>query len=219
MAFVPATTLGFAKHNLPRLLPRRTVPVCSSQAHESTQTPKKFSLAAMTVDDFFERSVGEWRSQRSSHNLLWSQFEQITSEISIQPLQSSHPDVIKLCNANDVDVNQPFFSLKMTWEGESDWDEEISQGQTIMSVIKDGQHHGRLLRSAGYAETIPAVGKWRMSPDGVFILDTFYDAAAAEERIWFANPNLRMRVSQILTSAGSGVVSASFSTEIRRVNQ
>lgn len=173
----------------------------------------------MTVEDFFSRSIGEWRSQRSSHNLAWTQFEQITSEISIRRLESSDTDVLKLCQSNEIDASLPFFSLKMSWEGESDWDDEVSQGESVMSVIKDTSDSGRLLRSAGYAETIPAVGKWRMTSDGVFVLETYYDAAAAEERIWFANPNLRLRVSQILTSAGSGVVTASFSSEIRRLQQ
>lgn len=219
MAFVTSTAIPSLSLGRPQNSRHKIVPVCKAQANETAETTKHFSPAGMTVEDFFERSIGEWRSQRSSHNLLWTQFEQITSEITIQRLESSDEDVIKLCQNNDVNVQQPFFSLKMSWEGESDWDDEVSQGESVMSVIKDGQNQGRLLRSAGYAETIPAVGKWRMSPDGVFILDTFYDAAAAEERIWFANPNLRMRVSQILTSARSGVVTASLSTEIRRLNQ
>lgn len=219
MAFITTTPIAPLRRRHVQKSHCKTVPVCKAQANETAETTKHFSAAGMTVEDFFERSIGEWRSQRSSHNLLWTQFEQITSEISIQRLESSDDQVVKLCQNNDVSVHQPFFSLKMTWEGESDWDDEVSQGETVMSVIKDGEHHGRLLRSAGYAETIPAVGKWRMSSDGVFILDTFYDAAAAEERIWFANPNLRMRVSQILTSARSGVVTASLSTEIRRLSQ
>jgi phycoerythrin-associated linker protein len=47
-------------------------------------------------------------------------------------------------------------------------------------------------------------------------LITEYDRAAAEEKIWFVNPNVRCRVSLIKTSAGTGVVTASFSSEIRQ---
>jgi phycoerythrin-associated linker protein len=76
-------------------------------------------------------------------------------------------------------------------------------------------NRGKLLRSQGYAEEMAAVGDYFFTEEGVFVLETFYDRAAAEERIWFVNPNLRFRVSMIKTSGGSGVVTASFASEIR----
>lgn len=195
----------------------RIIATADGDFDASTTTAPPFSAKGMTVDDFFTRSIGEWRSQRSSHNLAWTQFEQITSEIVISKVPESADEIIALCKQNEVAVADTTFSLKMSWEGETDWDEEVSEGESTMSVIKDGPTHGRLLRSVGYAETIPAVGKWYMTDEGVFVLNTFYDVAAAEERIWFATPDLRMRVSQIRTSSGTGVVTASFSTEIRRL--
>lgn len=178
-----------------------------------------FSPKGMSVEDFFSRSVGTWRSQRSSHNLIWAQFEAVTSEIIISSKTNGDEEVIALCQQNKVSPEQPAISIHMSWEGESDWDEEeVMEGSATMALIKDGERHGRLLRSVGYAETIPAVGEWEMTEDGVFVLNTFYDAAAAEERIWFASDNIRMRVSQIRSSSGRGIVTASFSTEIRRLD-
>lgn len=179
---------------------------------------KPFSPAGMTVDDFFSRSMGDWFSQRSSHNLIWKQFEAITSEIQIREVSPGTPDLQALCTQNSVSEEDIAIGLKMDWEGESDWDdEEVLAGSATMAVIKDEPTRGRLLRSVGYAETIPAVGDWEMTDEGVFVLKTFYEAAAAEERIWFATPDLRMRVSQIRTSSGTGVVTASFSTEVRKL--
>lgn len=184
---------------------------------EATFEP--YSAKGMTVEEFFEKSMGDWRSQRSSHNLLWTQFEAVTSDIKIDSRSVSDKEVAELCAQYKVPVEDVALALSMSWEGESDWDDdEAMSGSTVMAVVKDGPSHGRLLRSVGYAETIPSVGTWQMNEDGVFILDTFYDAAAAEERIWFATPSLRMRVSQIRTSSGRGVVTASFSTEIRRMS-
>lgn len=188
-----------------------------TDAEQENKAPP-FSCKGMTVDDFFERSVGEWRSQRSSHNLAWTQFEAITSDITIESKGTTDEEIVELCKQNKVEADETTFSIGMSWEGESDWDDdEVMEGSAVMSVIKDGASRGRLLRSVGYAETIPAVGNWEMTEDGVFVLNTFYDAAAAEERIWFATPDLRMRVSQIRTSSGNGVVTASFSTEIRKL--
>jgi phycoerythrin-associated linker protein len=60
-----------------------------------------------------------------------------------------------------------------------------------------------------------AVGNYHFTNDGVFVLITPYDRASAEERIWFVNPNLRFRVSTINTREGTGVLTASFSSEVR----
>ena len=60
-----------------------------------------------------------------------------------------------------------------------------------------------------------AAARYHITEDGVFVLITEYDRAAAEERIWFVNPNLRFRVATIKTSDGTGVVTASFSSELR----
>jgi phycoerythrin-associated linker protein len=108
----------------------------------------------------------------------------------------------------------------MTWEGESDWDDKPISGTTVLVPIPDIENpaRGKLLRDKGYAETIPAVAKYHLSDDGIFTLLTTYELAAAEERIWFANPNLRFRVAMIKTSDGKGVTTASFSSEIRSLS-
>ena len=106
----------------------------------------------------------------------------------------------------------------MAWEGESDWDDDVkTEGSCLLVPIPDldDPTKGQLLRSAGYAETVPAVGEYRFTEEGMFVLETPYDRASAEERIWFGTPNLRFRVSQIRTSDGKGVLTASFASEIR----
>lgn len=175
----------------------------------------------MNIDEFVERSLGTWRSQRSAHHLAFQHFEEVTSEIAILPLDNSDERVIELCKANKVDphlVASPFF---MKWQGESDWDEdEVLAGSTVLVPVPDVDHptKGRLLREQGYAETVPAVGYYQLVEDGSFILTTQYERASAEEKIWFATPNLRLRVSLIKTSNGQGVTTASFSSEIRQID-
>ncbi len=172
----------------------------------------------MDISKFVELSLGRWASQRSVHHLAFKYFEQVTSTIDILPLGKEDAEVIKLCKSNQIDPQLATAPFRMTWEGESDWDEgETSQGTTILVPIpdRDSPTSGRLLRDQGYAETIPAIGKYQIGEDGTFVLLTEYENAAAEEKIWFVNQNLRMRVSLIKTSKGSGVVTASFSSEIR----
>lgn len=174
----------------------------------------------MDISQFVELSLGRWASQRSVHHLAFKYFEQVTSTIDILPLGKEDSAIIELCKSNEIDPQLATAPFRMSWEGESDWDEgETSEGTTILVPIPDSPTSGRLLRDQGYAETIPAIGKYQIGEDGTFVLLTEYDNAAAEEKIWFVNPNLRMRVSLIKTSQGSGVVTASFSSEIRSLEK
>ncbi|MBW4550316.1 MAG: phycobiliprotein lyase [Aphanocapsa sp. GSE-SYN-MK-11-07L] len=170
----------------------------------------------MDIQEFVERSIGCWRSQRSAHHLAFSHFEAIQSEIEIVALTADAPEVIALCQANCVSLDTIVSPFQMSWQGQSDWDENEVKGSCILVPVPESPQRGKLLRDQGYAETIAAVGDYSLTEDGTFVLNTAYDRAAAEEKIWFVNPNVRCRVSLIKTSAGTGVVTASFSSEIRQ---
>ncbi len=172
----------------------------------------------MDITQFVAGSIGQWKSQRSAHHMIFGHFEAVRSEIDIVALTPDNPAVIELCQAYEIDPSQAVSPFHMSWEGESDWDEkEVLKGSTVLVPIPDpnSPNRGLLLRDRGYAETVAAAAKYHITEDGVFVLITEYDRAAAEERIWFVNPNLRFRVSTIKTSDGAGVVTASFSSELR----
>lgn len=176
----------------------------------------------MSIDEFVRLSLGSWRSQRSGHNLAFQHFEEVRSEVEISALAPDEAAVIELCKTYEIDPSKIASPFHMSWEGESDWDEnEVLSGSCILAPVPDPDRPncGQLLRSQGYAETIPAVGHYRITDEGVFILETPYDRAAAEERIWFGTPNVRFRVSLIRTSDGKGVVTASFASEIRSLKE
>lgn len=173
----------------------------------------------MDIAQFVERSIGRWRSQRSAHHLAFSHFEAVQSVIDIVPLVPDDEAVVALCKAHTIELGQITHPFRMSWEGESDWDEnEVLKGTCVLVPVPDpdSPNRGKLLRDQGYAETVAAVGDYHITDDGTFVLVTAYDRAAAEEKIWFANPNLRFRVSLIKTSNGTGVVTASFASEIRQ---
>jgi phycoerythrin-associated linker protein len=172
----------------------------------------------MDITEFFANSIGRWRSQRSAHHLAFSHFEAVQSEIDIISLPDDDQAVIDLCKSYNIDPHAVAFPFRMSWQGQSDWDESEIKGSCVLVPIPDPTHpnRGKLLRDQGYAETIAAAGDYYLTEDGTFVLITAYDRAAAEEKIWFVNPNVRCRVSLIKTSAGTGVVTASFSSEIRQ---
>jgi phycoerythrin-associated linker protein len=172
----------------------------------------------MDIQEFVAQSIGCWKSQRSAHHLAFSHFEAIQSTIDIVALPADDPEVVALCKDYDTDLGSIVSPFRMTWEGETDWDENITKGTCILVPVPDVDRpqQGKLLRDQGYAEEMAAAGHYHLTEDGTFVLVTEYDRAAAEEKIWFVNPNVRCRVSLIKTSTGTGVVTASFSSEIRQ---
>jgi phycoerythrin-associated linker protein len=176
----------------------------------------------MDINQFVEQSLGQWRSQRSAHHLTFRHFEAVESVIDIAPVALDDSAVLDLCKAYDIAPQAITMPFQMHWEGTSDWDEqaEVLKGSTVLVPVPDPQDtsRGRLLRSQGYAEEMAAVGCYAFTDDGTFVLLTPYDRAVAEEKIWFVNPNLRFRVSLIKTSQGTGVVTASFSSELKVLN-
>lgn len=174
----------------------------------------------MDINQFVAGSLGTWRSQRSAHHLIFSNFEAVRSVIEIVALAPDEPTVLALCQDRDIDPQRISSPFRMSWEGQSDWDEdepEELKGTTVLVPVPNLEfpNRGQLLRDRGYAETMPAIGDYHFTEEGTFVLVTKYDRAAATEKIWFVNPNLRFRVSTIDTSDGTGVVTASFSSEIR----
>jgi phycoerythrin-associated linker protein len=160
----------------------------------------------MDITQFVEHSLGRWRSQRSAHHMIFSHFEAVQSVVDIVSIPPDDQEVIALCQSYDIDPSQ------------SDWDENAEMKGTCVLVPIPDPHipqKGRLLRDQGYAETVAAIGEYSLTEDGMFVLVTPYDRASAEEKIWFVNPNVRLRVSLIKTSDGNGVVTASFASEIR----
>jgi phycoerythrin-associated linker protein len=175
----------------------------------------------MDIAQFVELSIGRWRSQRSAHHLIFSHFEAVQSTIDIVALSPDDPAVLDLCKSYEIDPKTATHPFQMSWEGQSDWEEnEVLKGSSVLVPIPDPNlpNRGKLLRDRGYAETVAAIGHYHLTDDGTFVLLTEYDRAAAEEKIWFTNPHVRFRVSLIKTSDGTGVVTASFSSEIRSLS-
>jgi phycoerythrin-associated linker protein len=171
----------------------------------------------MNIQEFVGQSIGTWKSQRSAHHLAFGHFEAINSLIEIAEIAVDDPALLALCELHQTAPSSIVAPFRMTWEGETDWDDDQKvKGTCVLAPVPVSVKHGKLLRDQGYAEEMPAIGEYFFTDDDTFVLNTPYDRAAAAEKIWFVGPNVRCRVSLIKTSTGSGVVTASFSSEIRQ---
>jgi hypothetical protein len=169
----------------------------------------------MNIEEFFELSAGKWFSHRTSHHLAFKQSEDGKSDIVIEMLPADHPEVIKLCQQYEIEPSTASCGARVTWNGTMEWDEEKHEGSTVLATVPnpDNPDEGKLLREMGYAEKAPVAGSYKIGNDGALTLITEYETMWSEERLWFASPNLRMRVSVLKRFGGFSM--ASFTSEIR----
>lgn len=169
----------------------------------------------MNIEEFFELSSGKWFSHRTSNHLDPKESEGGKSDIVIETLPSDNSEVIKLCEKYQVEPTQENCCIKITWNGTTEWDKEKKQGSTVLVAIpdRDNPSEGRLLREVGDVETTPVKGTYKLGSDDSLTLIMEYANIWSEERLWFASPNLRMRVATIKSSGDFSM--ASFTSEIR----
>jgi CpeS-like protein len=172
----------------------------------------------MEVVDFFERSAGRWRSQRTTHHLAFRRAEVGDSEISVISLAASDPEVQELCKLHEIDPALAVCGSRVTWQGTMSWDRDTEgghEGKTVFAIVpdRDNPRQGRLLREKGYAEIVPVVGLYQLDEEGGLVLTTDYETMSSIERFWFVSPQLRLRTSTVKRFGGFST--ASFCSEAR----
>jgi hypothetical protein len=60
----------------------------------------------MTVKEFFDMSVGEWKCLRTSHNIAFSMVEEVNTDMTVENLPVDHPEILEMCTAHKVDPKE-----------------------------------------------------------------------------------------------------------------
>lgn len=172
----------------------------------------------MDAMEFFQRSAGTWRSQRTTHHLAFRRAEMGASEIQVQALAKEDPRIVELCQMHAVDPALAIGGAYVSWNGTMAWDrndEEPHAGTTVFALVPDKNvpNEGKILRERGYAEIVPIVGHYQMDEDDGLIMTTEYDTMSSVERFWFASADLRLRSSTVKRFGGFST--ASFCAESR----
>jgi CpeS-like protein len=172
---------------------------------------------SITALEFFQRSAGKWRSQRTTHHLPFRRAEIGNSEIYVEALAANDPKVIEICQIHQVDPSLAIGGAFVSWESSMEWDkdDENHQGTTVFSLVPDPDHpkQGTLLRERGYAEIVPVAGHYAIDDSDALLLVTEYETMSSIERFWSGNPNLRMRTSTV--KRFGGLSTATFCVETR----
>jgi hypothetical protein len=171
----------------------------------------------MDVMEFFQRSTGRWRSQRTTHHLAFRRAEAGESEIEVEAFGPDHPKVVEICQLHQVEPQSAIGGAFVSWKGAMGWDrdDDNHEGSTVFALIPDPEnpHQGTLLRERGYAEIVPVAGQYQMDDEDGLVLTTEYETMSSIERFWFASPSLRMRTSTVKRFGGFST--ATFCTEFR----
>ncbi|NEP80511.1 MAG: phycobiliprotein lyase [Okeania sp. SIO3C4] len=171
----------------------------------------------MDAMEFFQKSAGKWRSQRTTHHLAFRQAEMGSSDIQVISLDAGDPKVVEICKMHEIDPSLATGGAFVTWDGSMAWDkdDENHKGSTVFAIVPDPENprKGRMLRERGYAEIVPVVGRFEMDDEDGLNLITEYETMSSIERFWFANPNIRMRTSAVKRFGGFNT--STFCTEVR----
>ena len=167
--------------------------------------------------EFFQRSAGKWRSQRTTHHLPFRRAESGGSDIKVETLAAEDPKILEICQMHDVDPNLAIGGAFVSWDGSMAWDRENEnhEGTTVFALIPEPENprKGKLLRERGYAEIVPVAGLYEMDTEDGLVLITEYETMSIVERFWFVNPNLRLRSSTVQRFGGFNT--ATFCAESR----
>ena len=172
----------------------------------------------ITIKEFIDKSIGEWKSIRSTHTLAFQEFENTNSSliISYQNIESDEVLDIK----NRLKCSQDLsFAIKISWKSVSEWTTEnkSQESKTILIFVPKDEFKGTLIKDKGYAELIPSYSRYYIDETKTFNIKSEYNSTISEEKIWFLSENVRSRYSVIKNKVNNGILQTSHATEIRKI--
>jgi len=102
-----------------------------------------------TINQFIEKSIGEWKSIRSTHTLAFQEFENSTSKIYIKHINKKNKKVVEIFKNYKFSLNLESIAISINWQAISDWDNnDISEGdETILIFLPKDENSGIVLRN------------------------------------------------------------------------
>ena len=173
-----------------------------------------------TINQFIDKSIGEWKSIRSSHSLAFQEFENSTSRILINKIGTKNIKVLELLKSFNLNLNTSTIAISIRWQAISDWedDKKFEQDQTILIFLPRDDNSGIVLRNKGYTESVISSSEYFIDENKDLNLKTFYNSTVSEERISFLSTNIRSRFSVIRNQESNSVIQTSHTSEIRNIS-
>ena len=172
----------------------------------------------ITIKEFIHKSIGEWKSIRSTHTLAFQEFENTNSSLIISYQNIESDEVIDIKNRLKCSKDLSF-AIKISWKSVSEWitENKSQESHAILIFIPQGKYKGTLIKDKGYAELIPTSSKYYIDETETFNILSEYNTTISEEKIWFLSKNVRSRYSVIKNKLNNGILQTSHATEIRKL--
>ena len=172
-----------------------------------------------TINQFIDKSIGEWKSIRSTHTLAFQEFENSTSKIYIRYINPKNKKVIEIFKNYKLSLNLESISISIKWQAISDWeDDDISEGdETILIFLPKDEDSGIVLRNKGYTESFISSSNYFFDEQYNLNIKTFYKSTVSEERISFLSTHIRSRFSTIRNHENNSLIQTSHTSEIRNI--
>ena len=172
-----------------------------------------------TINQFIDKSIGEWKSIRSTHTLAFQEFENSTSKIYIKNITSKNKKVIEIFKNYKLSLNLESIAISIKWQVFSDWEEDnMSEGdETILIFLPKDENSGIVLQNKGYTESFIASSNYFFDKQHNLHIKTIYKSKVSEERISFLSTHIRSRFSTIRNLETNSVIQTSHTSEIRNL--
>ena len=172
-----------------------------------------------TINQFIDKSIGEWKSIRSTHTLAFQEFENSTSKIYIKHINSKNQKVIEIFKNNKLSTNLESIAISIKWQATSDWEENDmnEEDETILIFFPKNKNSGIVLRNKGYTESVISSSNYFVDDQNNLHIKTVYRSTVSEERISFLSTHVRSRFSTIRNLENNSVIQTSHTSEIRNL--
>ena len=172
-----------------------------------------------TINQFIEKSIGEWKSIRSTHTLSFQEFENSISKINIKYISSKNKKVVEILKKNNLSLNLESISISIKWQAISDWEEDNvnKEDESIFLFLPKDEDSGIVLRNKGYTENVIASSNYFFDEQNNLHLKTIYKSKVSEERICFLSTHIRSRFSILRNLENNSVIQTSHTSEIRNI--
>lgn len=150
------------------------------------------------IIEFFQQSVGNWRSERRYYTLPDGETKEVVSFITVRFLEPGSPELIQLAELHELPA-----STVMTCGTEVIWNSEDSvsgrkqsQGTTLFGALGT-----TLYRDRGFATSKPITATFHFPNPQTLCLRTEYNGSVFEEELKLVGQNYRTRQT-IISRAG-----------------
>jgi len=173
----------------------------------------------ITISQFIDKSIGEWKSIRSTHTLAFQEFENSTSNIYIKRINSKNKKVVEIFKNYKLSLNIESIAISIKWQAISDWEEnDMSElDETILIFLPKDDNSGIVLRNKGYTESFISSSNYFVDEQNNLHIKTIYKSKVSEERISFLSTHVRSRFSTIRNLENNSVIQTSHTSEIRNL--